>query len=857
MQINKALIVFLILLFVCADGSVVQASFSTEALDESNGSWVSMKNSVHRAIDNVDVVNGLFSYRFSAENATGWMNFGFEAVAPLNLSGRFLILWLKIQNVTLETPLTLTLDDVNGTKRGFGNVVSWFALKQNTWARVVLDMSNFQWEDVGFDAKRVIRLRFVTYNGGKPYSQVIWIEDPAVLLEEDNQNSTSNYVGNNVDFSLISNILFLFSVFCCTGFIVVHFLKPALPSDWNFSVALPFYTTIGLATFVVLLSLFCMVYFDVIICWCILIAVFAAFSILIMKDWANIRIGIKNMRRIEFIFPICLLSFSLFIFLRLALDIGWGAYVDSQTHGLFTSLILFYKSFPSTSYPVGNIILSQIRYPMGFHALSAFDSLLTGVLPGQAILIIATILVSFLPSLFYSIIYLYSKSYKLSMVAFLLIFFLPGSTPLLWRSSHDLLLGNFLVGIYPNLLGNVITITFLAIIVLFNIISNRSWRKSFFVYVLLIASLCFSYYALLPFFVAFILLKYYALYFKKPKLTPKNCFGIAILLLISILIIFTILFYKELIINFLKIDNLMLYAIYMRYTLFELNSPYLIYALFILAAFPFSLWFLSRNNLRDIGLLFLAFFLPLMAAQNKQIYVDFLWFIQPDRVLILLVVFSYVVVLLGVAEFSRLKWKHRRLHILVRIGRNKHNLGLSWLLVGFVILLCIPSLVSYVTYSYPVQYKRDLPNGNDFRALAWLTENATSSGLILNDRTVMGLWASSFKAMEIVNDREIILRLFLFGSLNDTLLANRTYEVNEILDYPWDYNGIQKIAQKYNVSYIYITDDNSKLYERGQSIAPFPWSHLSQKERILMYLQNPDLEVVFRSGNAVIFKIKK
>jgi len=110
--------------------------------------------------------------------------------------------------------------------------------------------------------------------------------------------------------------------------------------------------------------------------------------------------------------------------------------------------------------------------------------------------------------------------------------------------------------------------------------------------------------------------------------------------------------------------------------------------------------------------------------------------------------------------------------------------------------------------------------------------------------------------MPLINDREIILKICLFGSINGTSLANRTLEVNRILDYPWDYNGIKEIAKKNNISYIYLTNTFGKLYERGQLVWPFPWSELSQQEIILTYIQNPYLEVVYRSGNAVIFKVK-
>ncbi|UCE15998.1 MAG: hypothetical protein JSV12_09160 [Candidatus Bathyarchaeota archaeon] len=845
---NKGLIFFLIMFFVFTGASVAKSSYSNLFLNDENGEWGSLNEFAFFEIDELDFV-GNHSYKFYTLDATEWMFFGYVFDVSFNLSDKFLVFWLKIQNVTFETPLTLTLDDVNGNERGFWNISSWFALSSNKWARVALDMGNFQWEDPDFDVTHAARMRFGVYDGGRSYSQTVWIENPTLLLEEENKGvSLSNQAG----LFLVADILFFLLVFSCTGFIVFHFLKLKLPSGWNFAVALPLYMAVGICVLVVLFSLLCLIYFDAVVSWCVLFAIFATFVVIIRKRLGHLGVEIRSFTRVEFLLPICLFIFSLVRFLLLALDMGWGAYVDSQTHGLFTSLILFHRGFPFSSYPVGNMPLSLIEYPMGFHALSAFGSLVTGSYPGQSILSVGVAMILFLPSLFYSIVYSYTKSLKLSFLAFLLLFFLPGLTPVVWMPSNDLLLGNLLVGTYPNLLGNLILITFLAVIIILEVSAGNSSRQLMLLYGLLIAVLSVSYYPLLPFILGIMFLRGAILYSKRLKLVLGG------LLLASIIFAFVLWFYRPILMAFYELDSLFLHSIYRRYSLFELSSPYLVYTALGLIAFPISLWFLFWNKLRNLGLFFLVFFLPLIAAQNEHVYSGFLWFIQPDRVLILLVVFSYVIVLLGIFELSKLNWIRRRLYDSVGLWFEKFSPSFpGWLAVGIVFLLCVPSLVGHVTYSYPARYKEALPHGNDFEALAWLASHVNSSELILNDRTVMGLWASSFRAMSIVNDREIILKIFLFGSLNGTYLANRTIEINKILDYPWDYSGIEEIARKYSVHYIYLSENSLGLSERGQHAWSFPWKHLTQKERTLIYSQNPYLEVTYRSGNAVIFKVKK
>ncbi|MDH5770334.1 MAG: hypothetical protein OEZ25_03495, partial [Candidatus Bathyarchaeota archaeon] len=686
----KGLILFLLLFLACASVPDARSFNTSGVLDDENGSWIPLNNSVHFELDEVEVAEGPFSYRFYTINATGWMDFGFVPLSTLNLSNKFLILWLKVQNVTLETPLALTLDDNNGNKRGFWNIISWFALESNTWARIALSMENFQCEDLGFNVARVVRIRFVASDKGGHHSQTVWIENPVIVLKEESKEVSSNEQNG---LFLVLDILFLLTIFSVTGFITFHFFQVQLPSGWNFAVALPLYMAVGTSALVALLSLFCLIFLDATVSWCIIASIFVIFLMIVRKKSTNMSGKIRNLRTVEFLIPMCLFGFSLVRFLSLALDMRWGAYVDSQTHGLFTSLILFNKGFPYTSYPVGNITLSPIRYPMGFHASSALASLVTGTYPGQSILLVGVAMVLIIPSLFYSILYLYTKSLKLSFLAFLLSLFLPGATPMLWRNSHDLLLGNFLVGTYPNLLGNLILITALAVAVVLENAASNSSRQVILLYGLLIVALSVSYYPLIPFIALYVFLRVFLFYFGRPKLVLR-VLGAVFFLFTLIAFIFILWSYRPILTNFLRVDSSLLHTVYMRYPLFELNSPYLVYTGFILLAFLFSLWFLFIDKLRNLGLLFLVFFSPLIAAQNKQMYSVLFWFVQPDRALILLVGLSYITVLFGIGELCRLECvRIKKPKTLVSISFGKHRIypsisGLfGWLVVGISFML--------------------------------------------------------------------------------------------------------------------------------------------------------------------------
>ena len=839
-------VILIILLFT--NIPVSRANLSKESLNEGKGKWITNKDYVIISENDGDYLN---SFSFSANNITGWMNFDFELILPMNFSQKFLAIRLKVENTDLEIPLRLTLVDANKQNRGFLDVKNKFAIVSNDWNNIIFDLNNFQWEDSDFEISQIEKIKFTSYNNGNPYSQKVWLENLELLYDEQNQNTISSSMKNTLDFSIISGVLLLLFTCFCVGFIFFNFLKPNLLTNGLFLLASPLYIITGLIILIVLLASFCLIYFDVITSYILLSVIFIVFAFVIKQKWRDIRLAICNSRKVELFIPILLLVLSIFLFLRLSIDIGWGAYVDSQTHGLFTSLILFYKRFPSSSFPVGNLPINPIRYPMGFHAISAFISLITGVYPGKAILITATVLVSIIPSLLYFIVKMFTNSSKLSFLAFLLTFFLPANTVTLWRPSNDLLFSNFLSGIYPNLLGNVIIICLMVFVILRRK-AHFSVYADVLIYGLLAIGLFFGYYSLLPFFFFFIFLHAIMVAFGRLHWNLKS--GLIIFVLFSIITMFlTLITYKDVLINFFNLNSSLLYDIYMRYPLFDFDSPYIFYTFAIFTAFPFSLWFLTKNNLKEISLLFLSFFVPLIAAQNKQLYVNLFWFIQPDRVLILLVIFSYILIILGVYELWKLDTISetvKKLHLLIF---SKYKLKPIWIAMSIITVLLLPSLVTFFTYSYPNQYKSLLPNGNDYRAFEWMVEN--SSGLILNDKTVMGLWASSFKAMELINDREIILEIYLFNSLNDTILANRIYESNEILDYPYDYSRTAEIVEKYNISYIYLSENDNVIYERGQPILPLLPTQISQVERIMMYQLNPNLEIVFRSGKAIIFKV--
>jgi len=661
---------------------------------------------------------------------------------------------------------------------------------------------------------------------------------------------------------LVYSALVTLFVSFCAGFLLFHFLKISLPSDWNLPLLFPLHVALGMICLVIILTSLSIVYLDFFVSCLVTSLLLAGFLLVVSKKTSGLGSAVKNLREIRFLLPLLLLGFSFCRFLYLAVNMGWAPYVDSQTHGMYTSLILYHKGLPSSYYPIRDMPFDPARYPLGYHALSAFVSMLTGSYPGQSILVVGTVIVMLFPSLLYTLVYFYSKSTKLSLLAFLLAYFLPGSSPALWTASHDLLLGNFLVGTYPTMLGNLIFLAFVILAVDYDGLLQCSPKKISFLYGLLIAALVASYYLLLPFIALFLFLRFFAKDIRRQQKTILPYLKILGILTTIVTCLLVLANYKSVLTSTFQVNSPYFHSVYMRYSLFSPESSYNIYLIFILMAVPFSLWFVFRNRLRNLGLLFLVLFLPLMVAHNKQIYTELLWFTQPDRALILLVMCSHCVILGGLHMWTRstsTSWLDVLNRVKLRLRLNKRKMvqfNLKQLAMVFAFVIFIPSLLSHATYLYPDRYQAFLPSGDDFEALRWLANNVDYDEVLLNDRTAMGLWVTSFKALKVVNDREILREILIFGSLEGTHLANRTFEANEILDKPWDYEVVNRIIHKYNISYIYLSANRGEVRERGGSVWPFPWNNITQDELIMIYLENPNLGLAYRSGNAAIFRVE-
>lgn len=823
--------------------------------DPISGQWSSFSSLVCMEIDDTKYPDGGNSIRFTVRNQTAQMDFGYVFEESTNLSnGKFLAFWIRIQNIEEDLSYFLVLDDEEGRRRAFWDLVRWFDLQPMRWARLVVDLSTVWWEDDGFDQTRVIGARFNFAGGGSRYSQIVWLAD-LIVFEPDKPVNQSKEEDRNP--LLISGMLLTIALALVAGFVTLRLIGFPVPNRANPTIMAPIYLIFGLSSIALIfrfLALFRLDVFTVAGFIVSVAAVFVLFSKNRMRKHLR-SLSLRSCKSISVVLPTILLCFSFLRFADLAISIGWAPLFDSMTHGKYVSLILHHKRIPSSTYPVGNLSLGgPLGYPLGFHVIGAFISTVTGLYPGEAILVILTSIMVFLPSLLFSTIYIGTGSLSLSSIAYLLAYFLPGGEPVLWRASHDLLLGNFLAGTHANLLGNGVFLAFFPVMLGLER-TEENGIKRFMPFAVLLASQAVIYYPLLPYALLFCLLAISKNRLTHSRMTP---FRIA-----EVLLVYGIIFASYLCLNWTIPDALDVdksgfearFVQYMKYPLFAPTSPYLVYTASLFSALPLSLCLFFDKLTGKVAIMFWVLFFPLMMVQHKPVFTDFLWFTQPHRVLTLLVVSSYIVILLGAHKL----FKHR-----IRVFPARHISGSGVLLNAVrvqtllgVLILFAPSITSHLSYSYPTNLQAELPDGNDLSSMKWLCENADSRDLILNF-PVSTAWLPSLKAMNVVNDHAVLVDLY-FGLIDRTWLANRTVECNQIISHPWDYELLREKVDKYNLKYVYIGEGNPEaaIHTGGKRVAPVPLPILlSRKQRLAMYMLNPYLEVAYQAGNAVVFRVK-
>jgi len=664
----------------------------------------------------------------------------------------------------------------------------------------------------------------------------------------------------SVSFDITIFLVCLFPI----GYLLMYIVDIEKNFSTSFLVKLPIYLATGMAGVVIYLSVMGFILinnFIIIFLYATTISVILYFKLACTR--AN---KIKFMRRKVDVFhsftltnvmPLILLALTYLHFVRLARDMFWAPPGDCCTHGMVASLILANQRFPSTYFPIADLPFRVEIYPRGLQLLGAFVALLTKRYPGQSLLTIATCISMLMPLVFYSVTYIKTKSPTLGLISYLMTYLMPARA----RSSSDILMYHFLNGTYPAHLGNLMLIGLFSIVVLFDdfSFSLKFWSQPWFkLYCIIGLATIFSYYTYAFFviiypIVRFLIITCIQIHFyglsriediiirlitsARTKLLRSIFIALGILSLS-----FTLYFAYARIMN--VVDEVFTYTrngigFVDFYTLFSgVNGLLIFLSLCII------LVSIAKCGVDPASIFYLCFMVPMLMATNKDIFVSHLWFFQPHRIIRPLSAFSYVVLPIFANRYLT------TLNVSIKIYGKKILLNPLLGLITFV-LIFTPILYTHLTFC-PSTWGRVV--GADFEALEYIVKNTKPTDLILNDRSCLGWFLTSFRPQRVVNERWVTLQVFGFHKANNETLENMILECNSIFDNPTNDTLIQKIIAKYKIKYIYISSSRSYLVYTYRAREKYEFRPWNQKEYLRIFDRKTYLNAVFIGRNVRVYK---
>ncbi len=863
----------LVLLVLCALPSIVFAEnlhdfYVFESDSENNCTWDSESSFLDKSLnmnsdDDDDDSDFTYSY-FSSSDATETAVLECRFSKPVDLStGQGLRFWMNLENVAGINKSTheawranafLIMVDANDIQRPFWNLPQWFGLEDGTWAKVIVDPSNYVQNKPGFDPGNVKSLRITFVNGGDSYSQTTLITDAEVVpgLFDSKIGSDRSNFKNEILTSMI--------VYLSSSVIMGYFLLKIIRYKLNFGFVINFslYSAFGLVLLILLAIFLAMLHFTQTTVLTAFFSFMMVGSYLIFRDRAKILSEIKNEKVLPNLIAGILIILSLTHFFIIAENMNWPPVVDPQYHGHASQFIMYHTSVFNNNWPFFDLPYGMTVYPQGFHALTAFFSLITNVMLPISQYAVTVTIVALLPPICFSIIYKKTKSYYLASIAFGALFFIPGNEVGYFVISHDVLLTIFSTGTF-------VFATFTCILLLFiSIVINNKNNSNFIIYSLLSVVIFITYTIMIVPFVLFIIIKLILL--KSPINSKTNGLRVGkfkiknymlILRLALIILVVTsgasLVYFADELQKKHNLDIDYVWLLFEEMDIYNIDSIYFPYFILLLGGVLSAIW-LFKSNLEFSLFLIVMFSLVFGIISNKVIFENLFWFMYPDRLVLLGAIISQIgIILAGVDIFDKLVTRFNKRKISLR---SKSVLSIA--ICSLVFIALIPSLDTHISYEYDDDLLGYLPTSNELKVMGWMNDNLDSNTTILEDRTGEGMWLSSIKIFDITNNREMWRKIHSSVVLDDTFLKERAYEANLVLHHPGDMK-MMEILDKYGIEYVLITGGNPRDRQQSdvyQLLPVFPALHISTSERIALFEDNPQLQLVIREGEAALFKVK-
>jgi len=657
----------------------------------------------------------------------------------------------------------------------------------------------------------------------------------------------------------LSNLVLLTIFFISSlpiGYLIFHLLKVGRFFPRNLFIVLPFYAVTGIAGFLLvffIVSFACFNLWMVIIC--LVVSILFSLSYFLKKEH-SIKAKLKMQK--DSILPLLLLLFSLTFFSFVATEMAWAPPGDAVTHSGIVSRILYHQKFPFNYLPYANIAFT-LEYPLGFHFFTAMQSLLVGAYPGQSTLLTASLISALLPLVLYSITYTKTRSLFAALFSYSLAFLIPGSFS--YVHNHDLLFSNLINGTYPYHLANLLTVAFFGVAICIETLPEEKLiMQPWFKYCLFMAlATSVSYYIYsVPVFVYMIvrsisrpiqdlslILRRHATLRFTAKRTMTFFASLAILIVFAS---YVYVFHGQSILSFLNRwwlgPGLSSHCLSIEETFINVNG-------FVLwCSLLFSLVHLMRKNQTLLALSYIFFFSVTLAATNDFIFHNYLWFFSPNRFILVVIAFAYIVVPTSIYTFTR------KFHFRVGMaGKFTKLISLHIPVTIVCLMLVYPALQPYFG-GLPSNWGR--PNSADLEGLEWIVKNTDPDDLILNDRSFPGLFLTSLRAQNVVYPEFLI---YLGIDTHDHKLLRRALDTDKLLESPSNYTLWGETMVKWSIDYVYISSDGvffdqTSWNEQAGGSERYCTRPFTPDTYVTFFDENPHLTAVFRKENVGVYRVE-
>ena len=628
-------------------------------------------------------------------------------------------------------------------------------------------------------------------------------------------------------------------------------------SSLNFFLRMPIYLAVGMAGSVVILFFVGHLLFNLYVIllllgffWFIFLYEQKVWVKLQQLDLSKILSGLSGSVKLGLV-PLSLFLFSLCHFVFIAYSMGgWCPPGDCVWHGMRVSLIKNYQNMAPSNIPsVWNEALSTY-FPRGFYVFSVAASLLTDTYPGEAVLIVATSVSALIPSMLFTMVYQKTKSKPFSFIAFLMAYIAPGGNPYPMREYS--LFASYLQGVYTSFFGILLTLTFFCIVVCFDDFSKRwifQFKRHLFSVLILVFAIAITYYSFFPFIAIYLLVRMLLPHGQRLKivLSSKNflfVFGLVLFALIVFLpqIVFIYFNLRSAVLKFLWLEPRWLVSYFVPFSFFYSNEN----GVLVVVSLLLTLFFVRYRKYQSLILLYLCFAVPLLLSMNYELYTDFLWFLTPFRALIAFIALSYVVFAIFLHSISiRFVEKIRSESFSLR----KINQHLSsWRVLVYVFVVIMFTSLVYASFVF-LPSSGGRPVGDDYDALVWIDQHVSPDDLVLNDRSMIGLFLPSFSIKNVV---------FLPEPDWPKPVLDRMLECFSIFDDPANTTYIEETLWKYDIKYVFVSSldvyyDFWHGYEYSPPLVRRPYN----ASQILGFFDsNPDLFYQeFRRDSVGVYRV--